>query len=89
MSLNKLVLDKNIALVGNSDSILDEEYGELIDSHKQVVRFNNAITEGFEKYVGSKTDIRVANPHILEDHPDHHVRSLSFLPIMSPSSLHI
>jgi hypothetical protein len=76
MSLNKLALDRNIALIGNSDSILDEEYGYIIDSHKQVVRFNNAITEGFEKYVGSKTDIRVSNPHVFEDHPDHHVNKV-------------
>ena len=66
-------LDKKIALVGNSSSLLDEEYGSFIDSHVQVVRFNNAITEGFEKHVGSRTDLRISNPHVFEDHPDHHV----------------
>tara|TARA_R100001594_G_C3987876_1_gene251693 strand:+ start:199 stop:792 length:594 start_codon:yes stop_codon:yes gene_type:complete len=71
-----LTIAQNIALVGSSDSILDEEYGSTIDSHTQVVRFNNAITEGFEKYVGSKTDLRVSNPHVFSDHPDHHVNKV-------------
>jgi hypothetical protein len=74
--IEKLVLDKNIALVGNSDSILDEEHGSIIDYHVQVARFNNAITEGFEKHVGSKTDLRISNPHVFEDHPDHHVNKV-------------
>ena len=72
----ELILDKNIALVGNSSSLLDEEYGSFIDSHVQVARFNNAITEGFEKHVGSKTDLRISNPHVFEDHPDHHVHKV-------------
>lgn len=76
MSLDKLVLDKNIALVGNSDRLLDNEHGYIIDSHKQVVRFNNAIVGGFEKHVGSRTDLRVSNPHVFEDHPDHHVNKV-------------
>ena len=76
MSLEKLILDRNIALVGNSSCILDEEYGHIIDSHKQVVRFNNAIVTGYEKHVGARTDIRVSNPHVFDDHPDHHIHDV-------------
>ena len=73
MSLDSLILDKSIALVGSSDILLENEQGKLIDSHAQIVRFNNAVIDGYERYVGSRTDIRVSNPHVFEDHPDHHV----------------
>lgn len=45
-----------ILLVGNSKSLLDEEYGDFIDSHPYIVRFNNYETKGYEKNVGTKTD---------------------------------
>ena len=54
---------KSLALVGSSGCILDNEYGELIDQHYVVMRFNAARVEGYEKYVGSKTTIRVMNGH--------------------------
>ena len=47
---------KEILLIGNGPSCLDNEYGELIDSHDIVVRFNNFETESFEKFVGTKTN---------------------------------
>jgi hypothetical protein len=56
---------KNILLVGNGPSVKDQELGELIDSYDRVVRFNWYHTEGYEKYVGAKTDIwftTVADP---------------------------
>ena len=47
---------KEILLIGNGPSCLNNEYGELIDSHDIVVRFNNFETESFEKFVGKKTN---------------------------------
>ena len=47
-----------IAIVGNSGSVLEHRGGAFIDSHDLVVRFNEAPTQDFEEYVGSKTDIR-------------------------------
>ena len=47
-----------IAVVGNSDKLLKKNYGGFIDSHDIVIRMNEAPTKGYEKYVGSKTDIR-------------------------------
>ena len=44
-------------IVGNSPSLLDHEYGEFIDSFPTVVRFNGYKIFGYEKHVGSKTDI--------------------------------
>jgi hypothetical protein len=58
-------LGKKIAIVGNSGILLDKEYGELIDSHDVVVRFNVAKVDGFEKHVGSKTTLRCVNDTIL------------------------
>jgi hypothetical protein len=53
------------AIVGNSKVILEKEWGSEIDQHDFVVRFNTAVTENFEKFVGSKTNIRFCNLHIV------------------------
>jgi hypothetical protein len=50
-------MNRPIIIVGNGCSILNKEYGKLIDSYSKVVRFNNYGTRGFEKYAGLKTDI--------------------------------
>ena len=61
--LNSLELNidkaKSIAVVGNSGILLEQEYGELIDSHDIVIRCNLALVEGYERYVGTKKDFRV------------------------------
>ena len=41
--------------------LLLKEYGEDIDAHDAVIRFNGGITKGFEKYVGKRTTYRLAN----------------------------
>jgi hypothetical protein len=53
---------KSILLIGNGASVLQYEYGNLIDSSFKefdipVVRFNNYQIEGYEKYVGTKTNV--------------------------------
>ena len=53
----------SVALVGSSGCILDNKYGDIIDSHDTVIRFNAARVIGFEEYVGSKTTIRIMNGH--------------------------
>ena len=55
---------KTCAVVGNSGILLKEEYGELIDSHDFIIRFNQATTENYEKHVGSRTDLRLVNGHM-------------------------
>ena len=52
------------SVVGNSGEMLSAEHGKKIDS-KSVVRFNDARIIGYEKNVGSKTDIRIMNCHYL------------------------
>lgn len=51
------------AVVGNSPILLKQNYGDIIDQHDCVIRFNLAKTENFEKFVGSKTTVRFCNQH--------------------------
>lgn len=64
------LMDKSIAVVGSSGILLDKEYGKLIDEHDIVVRFNVSRVKGFEKHVGSKTDIRFMNGHAFNGSSD-------------------
>ena len=57
-------LSGSVAIVGNSGNLLDHEYGELIDSHDFVIRFNAAPTKGYESNVGAKKNIRLINSHM-------------------------
>ena len=63
----------NIAIVGNSKKILRTTFGQNIDLHTNVFRFNYAETDTFEKYCGSKMDIRVGGINCLTGvkHPRH------------------
>lgn len=49
--------DSKIIIVGNGGSLKDKELGGFIDSFDVVVRFNNFQLKGFEKSVGTKTNI--------------------------------
>lgn len=48
------------AVVGNSGSLLGSEFGDQIDDHECIIRFNNAPIEGYEKDVGKKTTFRIS-----------------------------
>ncbi|GJX40229.1 beta-1,6-galactosyltransferase GALT29A-like protein [Tanacetum coccineum] len=48
---------KTCLVVGNSGILLQSNQGEAIDSHEFVIRINNARVIGFERFVGSKTNI--------------------------------
>jgi len=56
-------IDMKCAVVGSGPSILNNLYGEEIDSHDCIIRCNRALTDGYEKHVGSRTDRRVLNIH--------------------------
>jgi len=48
----------SILVLGNGSSVMDYEFGSLIDSQfDQVIRFNRFKTKGYEKHVGTKIDI--------------------------------
>jgi len=58
-----LFFGKSCAIIGNSGSILSAENGNIIDRHDFVIRMNQARVRGYEKYVGSKTNLRILNLH--------------------------
>ena len=49
------------AVIGNGGVLVHNEYGDAIDRHDAVFRFNDGPTQGFEKLVGSKTTFRIIN----------------------------
>jgi hypothetical protein len=49
----------SVILVGNGESLLGSNMGKVIDSYDTVVRFDGLNIEGYEKDVGTKTDILV------------------------------
>ena len=73
------------SLVGSSGSLLYHENGPEIDQSDLVIRFNHAPIKMYEKFVGSRTDLRISNGEHLgfNENPNekslHHLRSKSFL----------
>lgn len=51
-----------IAVIGNG--VFEKEYGEEIDSHNEVIRFNNFIIKEHAKYVGKKITWWCTHPFI-------------------------
>eukprot|EP00899_Mesostigma_viride_P028873 jgi/Mesvir1/9170/Mv06910-RA.1 len=49
------------AIVGNGGTLLNSTFGDAIDSHEAVWRFNNARTHKFEEHTGNRTTLRVLN----------------------------
>ncbi|CAH1239812.1 ST6GAL2 [Branchiostoma lanceolatum] len=63
-SLEKLVHFNSCAVVSSSHALKLHTYGQEIDSHDAVLRFNCAPTHTFEQFVGNRTDIRLINTKI-------------------------
>ena len=59
------------AVVGGSGNLLKTKYGQEIDAHSAVIRFNDAPTKGKELFVGSKTTLRLQNRYYcgFTEHP--------------------
>jgi hypothetical protein len=47
---------KNIIIIGNSPNVMNNKYGDLINTYDEVIRINNFELKGYEEYVGNKTD---------------------------------
>tara|TARA_B110000037_G_C16918174_1_gene423222 strand:- start:16 stop:681 length:666 start_codon:yes stop_codon:yes gene_type:complete len=59
---NKKILLKikgKIIVIGNSGNIFNNNYGEIINNFNVIVRLNNAPISSYEKFIGSRTDIRI------------------------------
>jgi len=63
------VLSTNLAIVGSSDILLNQQFGPHIDTYTDVIRFNRAPTVGFETSVGSRTTLRVMNVNTFKCKP--------------------
>lgn len=50
---------KSCAVVGSSPRMIGSKFGNDIDAHDLVIRFNTATVEGIEEDVGSRTDLRL------------------------------
>lgn len=58
--------EEEILIIGNGGSVLDNKYGDIIDSYQTVARINNYENETFKDYVGQKVNIwfNGANKHV-------------------------
>jgi len=56
--------NNNICVVGNSPKALKKHMGETIDSFDKVIRINDFVIKGYEKYIGTKADIWVTGASI-------------------------
>ena len=55
--IHRVFFGKNVALIGNNESLCHKEYGDEIDSHEVVVRMNRGIFAVGTESHGSKTDV--------------------------------
>lgn len=49
--------NKRVVVVGNGSSSLTNKNGSFIDDSEIVIRIKSFVTNGFEEYIGNKTDI--------------------------------
>ncbi len=61
---DNLYMHEKICIIGSSKKILNEKKGKLINNFKEIVRFNRSKVNSFQKYVGSKTTLRILNNHV-------------------------
>lgn len=54
-----LCAGRSIAIIGNSENVIDYKIGEIIDSFDIVVRMNKFNTKDYSDYIGTKTNIYV------------------------------
>ena len=62
-----LNLNEKLSIIGSSGSLNGSKLGSEIDKSVDVIRFNTAITKGFEEDVGSKTTYRAVNNVIFDN----------------------
>ena len=67
----KLRIPDKVAVVGSSPVALRSELGAEIDRFSCIIRFNRSPHEGWEKHVGSRTDIRLVNEGVFRCNTHH------------------
>lgn len=56
---------KSVCLVGNSEGVLKRPLGTFINLFDIVIRFNGFVTDGYEPWVGHKTDYVVLHDNFM------------------------
>jgi len=54
---------RGVIIIGNGRSVLGHEAGEAVDQFHTVVRFNEYQIEGYERFVGTRTDVWVMSDY--------------------------
>ena len=67
----------NVCIVGNGACALRKELGKFIDSCELVIRLGEFVTEGYEEFVGSKTDIFVSRWRKCKSRPKNFFNDIS------------
>ena len=49
--------NNTILIIGNGSSVAKKEFGAYIDKYEKIARINNYKIHGYEKHIGTKTDI--------------------------------
>lgn len=60
----------SVCIVGNGPSAIENKNGSFIDSCDIVIRMGNYTTDGYEKHIGSKTDVYISRWKKLEGNFD-------------------
>ena len=48
---------EKIVIIGNGESVLNNQFGSLIDKFDNVARINNYRINGYQNFIGEKTTI--------------------------------
>lgn len=59
-----IMISKNVAIVGNSDKLLEKDWSKTVDKYDDVIRFNFANIKLKGQFTGTKTTIRWINCNI-------------------------
>lgn len=55
--------NQRVAVIGNAPTLKTSGMGSYVDNHDIIIRFNDCHVHGYEKDVGSRTDILICNPY--------------------------
>lgn len=75
----QLKINGNIIVIGNSGNIKNYLLGNKINNFNVIIRLNNAPIYGYEKYIGSRTDIRICAHNAIGNLDDSLLKNIKIL----------
>lgn len=76
---------KRVVIIGNGGSTLSNKNGQFIDQSEIVIRLKNFVLNGFEEYVGTKTDIWCTKWFSFLESPNQNIKATLWLPFVDPN----